>query len=111
VKYKAVYICPICSKGDSTGLAPIQVRIMITLTIVQNFVFIEVLNFVVFFFVFIITAKIKMDIPSAETPPSFEGIERRITYANRKYHSGWMCRGATIGLAGEKFSTSPNMFG
>jgi len=65
----------------------------------------------IFFFVFIITVKIKMDMLSASTPPSFEGIERKITYANRKYHSGWMCRGATIGLAGEKFSTSPNMFG
>jgi len=52
-----------------------------------------------------------MDIPNASTPPSFEGIDRRITYANRKYHSGWICSGATIGFAGEKFSTSPNIFG
>jgi len=59
VKYKAVYICPICSKGDSTGLAPIQVRIMITLTIVQNFVFIEVLNFVVFFLFLLLRLKLR----------------------------------------------------
>jgi len=29
-----------------------------------------------------------MDMPSAITPPSLDGIERRITYANKKYHSG-----------------------
>lgn len=63
------------------------------------------------FFVFIITVKIKMDITSAMTPPSFDGMDRRITYANRKYHSGWICMGAISGLAGEKFSTSPNVFG
>lgn len=57
------------------------------------------------------TAIIKTDAASAITPPSFEGTERKITYANRKYHSGWMCRGATSGLAGLKFSTSPNIFG
>jgi len=106
-----VYTCPICSKGVSTGLAPIHVKIKITLTITQNFIFDCILNFVVIFFVFIRMAKIRMDITRAITPPNFDGIERRITYANRKYHSGWMCRGATIGFAGEKFSTSPNKFG
>jgi len=49
-----------------------------------------------------------MDIPRASTPPSLDGMERKITYANKKYHSGWMCIGATSGFAGEKFSTSPN---
>jgi len=61
---------------------------MITLTSIQNFVFIEILNFVVFFFVFIMIVRIKIDIPRAITPPSFDGIDRKITYANRKYHSG-----------------------
>jgi len=34
------------------------------------------------------TEMIKMDAARAITPPNFEGIDRRITYANRKYHSG-----------------------
>jgi len=59
-----------------------------TLVIVQNFVFDDVLNFVDVFFVFIITVRIMIDIPSATTPPSLDGIERKITYANKKYHSG-----------------------
>jgi len=69
-------------------LAPIHVKITITLTIIQNFIFIEILNFVDVFFVFIITVKIKIDTPSAITPPNFDGMDRRITYAKRKYHSG-----------------------
>lgn len=35
-------------------------------------------------------ARIKIDMAKAITPPSFDGIDRRMTYANRKYHSGWM---------------------
>jgi len=84
---------------------------LITLTINQNFAFICVSNFDDFFLVFIITVRIRMDIISAITPPNFDGIDRRITYANKKYHSGWMCIGATSGFAGEKFSTSPNKLG
>jgi len=59
VKYKVVYICPICSKGVSTGLAPIQVRMLITLTIIQNFVFIEILNFVAFFLFLLLRLELK----------------------------------------------------
>lgn len=47
----------------------------------------------------------------AVTPPSLFGIERRIAYAHRKYHSGLIWMGVTNGLAGIKFSGSPNMFG
>lgn len=54
---------------------------------------------------------IKIDIIKAITPPSFLGIERRIAYANRKYHSGWIWIGVFNGLAGLKFSGSPMMFG
>lgn len=32
--------------------------------------------------------KIKIDINRATTPPSLLGIDRKIAYANRKYHSG-----------------------
>ena len=47
----------------------------------------------------------------ATTPPSLFGIERRMAYAQRKYHSGLICTGVTNGFAGMKFSGSPNMFG
>jgi len=84
---------------------------MIVLTKIQNIDFFFVENFVDFLFVFIITVRMRIDIASAITPPNLDGIDRRITYANRKYHSGWMCTGATSGFAGEKFSTSPKMLG
>jgi len=45
------------------------------------------------------------------TPPSLFGIDRRIAYANRKYHSGWMCTGATSGFAGVKLSGSLRIYG
>jgi len=32
--------------------------------------------------------KIRIDIVKAITPPSLLGIDRRIAYAKRKYHSG-----------------------
>lgn len=53
----------------------------------------------------------RMAANSAKTPPSFLGIERRMAYANRKYHSGCMCTGVTRGLAGTKFSGSPSRVG
>lgn len=48
----------------------------------------------------------RIDIRSATTPPNFLGIERKIAYAKRKYHSGWMWAGVTKGFAGIKFSAS-----
>lgn len=63
-------------------------------------------------FLFIIKhVSIKMEAARATTPPNLEGIARKIAYANKKYHSGWMCVGAIKGLAVLKFSTSPNLFG
>ncbi len=41
------------------------------------------------------------------TPPSLFGMDRRIAYAHRKYHSGLIWVGVTSGLAGVKFSGSP----
>lgn len=52
-----------------------------------------------------------IDITSAITPPSLLGIDRRMAYANRKYHSGWICTGVTRGLAGMKLSGSPRAYG
>lgn len=36
----------------------------------------------------------------ASTPPNLLGIDRRIAYANRKYHSGLIWGGVLRGLAG-----------
>lgn len=55
--------------------------------------------------------KIIIDIAKAITPPNLFGIERKIAYAMRKYHSGWIWTGVTNGLAGIKFSGSPNAQG
>lgn len=55
--------------------------------------------------------KTATDKAKATTPPSLFGIERKIAYANKKYHSGWMCNGVTKGLAGIKFSGSPKSHG
>jgi len=54
---------------------------------------------------------IKIAITKANTPPNLFGIERRIAYANKKYHSGWMWIGVFKGLAGLKFSGSPILLG
>lgn len=51
--------------------------------------------------------KIRIDATKATTPPSLFGIERRIAYAKRKYHSGLIWAGVAIGLAGIKLSGSP----
>jgi len=50
------------------------------------------------------------DRTSASTPPNLLGIERRMAYANKKYHSGWMWVGVTRALAGIKFSASINTY-
>lgn len=47
----------------------------------------------------------------ATTPPSLLGMDRKMAYNQRKYHSGWMWAGVTSGLAGMKFSGSPSKFG
>lgn len=44
--------------------------------------------------------RIRIDRTKASTPPSLFGIDRRIAYANRKYHSGLICGGVFRGLAG-----------
>jgi len=44
------------------------------------------------------------------TPPNLLGIERKIAYANKKYHSGWMWGGVSIIFAIKKFWSSPKKF-
>jgi len=50
--------------------------------------------------------RIKIEKSKANTPPNLFGIDRKIAYANKKYHSGWICIGVTIGFAGKKLSGS-----
>lgn len=52
-----------------------------------------------------------MEAKRARTPPNLLGMDRRMAYAKRKYHSGLMCGGVTMGLAGVKLSGSPKRFG
>lgn len=47
----------------------------------------------------------------ANTPPSLFGIDRKIAYTHKKYHSGLICTGVTSGLARRKFSGSVRIFG
>ena len=58
-----------------------------------------------------ITNRITIDVTRAVTPPSLFGIDRRIAYANRKYHSGWICTGVTREFAEVKLSASLKMYG
>lgn len=55
--------------------------------------------------------RIRTEAARARTPPSLLGIDRRMAYANRKYHSGLIWGGVASGLAGVKFSGSPRRFG
>lgn len=57
------------------------------------------------------TRRTRIEQRSAITPPSLFGIDRRMAYANRKYHSGLMCAGVTMELAGVKLSGSPKRLG
>jgi hypothetical protein len=110
LKYRILIIFPILSIGGSIGLAPIQDRVMNDRVSTHVF-FISVGVVFTDFFFFVAFAMINTDIPSATTPPSLEGMDRRIAYANKKYHSGWMWMGVTRGLAVDLFSTSMFIFG
>lgn len=91
IRKKIVLVtCPVFTYGSSTGLAPIHVKISIIAKIDHSFSFLVGLNFVVLidFFVIIGNMNTRIDAIRASTPPNFEGMARRIAYANRKYHSG-----------------------
>jgi hypothetical protein len=47
----------------------------------------------------------------ATTPPNLFGMDRRIAYTHKKYHSGLMWIGVTRGFATMKFSGSANILG
>lgn len=113
-KYKKEAICPMMMKGCSTGIPPIQVRITTSATRAQNRNCVTGRNVMLRCLDVCrigTTIRTKMDERSARTPPSLFGIDRKIAYANRKYHSGLMCGGVTSGFAGVKLSGSPRMLG
>jgi hypothetical protein len=45
-------------------------------------------------------SKIKTAAKSAKTPNNLFGIDLKMAYAGKKYHSGTICSGVTIGLPG-----------
>lgn len=76
--------------GSSICFAPDQVRRMNTLAVNHDFILFVGLNFEhEFIFFFVLSVKmIRILITRATTPPSLFGIDRRMVYAKRKYHSG-----------------------
>lgn len=47
-----------------------------------------------------IMMRIRIESTRAKTPPSLLGIDRKIAYANKKYHSGLIWGGVLSGFAG-----------
>lgn len=100
--------------GSSTGCPPIHVRMKALVIHSQNKILVSGRNAIVRCFAVCISGIIKrmrIDMSKAKTPPSLFGIERRMAYANRKYHSGLIWGGVTSGFAGVKLSGSPSKFG
>jgi len=99
--------------GSSTGLAPIHVRIINDDRSIMSIKFLDIVIFLIFllFFAIGIMYMIVTEHNNAITPPILFGIDRRIAYANKKYHSGWMCGGDFNGSAWLKFSGSPIRLG
>lgn len=90
-------------KGWLTGWLPIQVRVSRVVTRSQNRSWLSGRNIMLCcldLWSMGTMARMRTDRKSASTPPSLLGIDRRIAYANRKYHSGLMCGGVFSGLAG-----------
>ena len=100
--------------GGSTGIPPIHVSTSISDTRIQNNTWDTGRKTIVLCFEMCVAGtrnNTRMAESSANTPPSLLGIDRRIAYANRKYHSGLIWGGVTIGFACIKLSGSPNTFG
>lgn len=90
-KYRMEASWPMVMKGCSTGWPPIHVRARRSATRNQNKHWLNGRNIIprcLEVWRAGITAKIRMDRTRAKTPPSLLGMDRRIAYANRKYHSG-----------------------
>jgi len=112
-KYNILNICPIVIYGYSTGQQPIHLSISHEISNMHIIIFIGGINLDVSLFIFSIGNIYRIMIAERRpiTPPSLLGIDRRIAYSHRKYHSGWMCIGVVIGFASIKFSGSLIRFG
>lgn len=100
--------------GCSTGCPPIQVSVRRFAAKIQNSVCETGRNIILRCFDVCkkgIMRRTRIEASSANTPPSLLGMERRIAYANRKYHSGLIWGGVFSWLAGEKLSGSPRRSG
>jgi len=102
------------TKGCSTGMPPIQVRINTFATKAQKRNCVTGRNVrprCLDVWRKGTSIRTRIEARRASTPPSLLGMERRMAYANRKYHSGLMCGGVTRGFAGTKLSGSPRRLG
>ena len=102
-KYKIDASCPIMMKGCSTGCPPIHVSVSRPATSTQNKNWLRGRNVTLRcldVWSIGINARIRIESNRTKTPPSFLGIDRRIAYVNRKYHSGLICSGVLSGFAG-----------
>jgi len=90
VKYSTLRIWPVFSYGASTGFAPIHVSIRKIPASSQKRGFFWGLYFLDSegYLDAMGPIRYSRDANMARTPPSFDGIDRKIAYANRKYHSG-----------------------
>lgn len=94
---------PMIINGCSTGCPPIQVSVSRSATKSQNIHWLSGRNIMLRCFDVCrsgIRIRIRIDRTRASTPPSLLGMDRRMAYANRKYHSGLMWGGVFSGLAG-----------
>ena len=74
-----VRACPILTNGGSTGLAPIHVNKTTKETNTQNTTFFDGSNFLLSLLVFTTrTSNTRIAATIANTPPNFDGIDRRI---------------------------------
>lgn len=102
-KYRIEATCPMMMKGCSTGCPPIHVSVSRSAISAQNRHWLRGRNIRLRCLDVCsigIRARIRIERARARTPPSLLGIDRRIAYANRKYHSGLMCGGVLRGFAG-----------
>ena len=106
--------CPIKINGSSTGRPPIHVKIAHEAIKVQNRNCLIGQNAIPRLLLLDVRGsknRIRSAANRAITPPNLLGIDRRIAYTHRKYHSGLMWIGVTSGLASRKFSGSVSKLG
>lgn len=88
--------------GYSTGWPPIHVSVSRLAVNTQNMIWVIGRNVMLCWFdrcVVGMAIRTRMESTRASTPPSLLGIDRRIAYANRKYHSGLIWGGVLRGFA------------